>query len=65
MRLDGAGAMRSTDEGSAVSSVLNLGGVPLEQVPALAVSTLEPMVQRILTGSRPSPVLAPTFGSCI
>jgi hypothetical protein len=67
MRLDGAGAMRSTDEGSAVSSsVRNLGGVLLEQVPAaLASDTLEPMVQRILTGSQPSFVPAPTFGSCI
>ena len=58
--------MRSTDEGSAVSSsVLNLGGVPLEQMPALAVSTLEPMVQRMLTGSQPSAIPPPTFGSCI
>jgi hypothetical protein len=57
--------MRSSDEGSVSSSVLNLGGVPLEEVPALASDTLEPMVQRILTGSQPSSVPAPIFGSCI
>jgi len=57
--------MRSTDEGSTVSSsVLNLGGVLLEQMPALA-SDSEPMVERILTGSQSSSVPAPTFGSCI
>jgi hypothetical protein len=57
--------MRSSDEGSVSSSVLNLGGVLLEEVPALASDTLEPMVQRILTGSQPSSVPAPIFGSCI
>lgn len=56
--------MRSTDEGSTVSSsVLNLDGVPLEQMPALASVTLEPMVQRILTGSSTTP--APAFASSI
>src|SRR5215467_2821659 len=61
-----AGAMRSTDEGSAVSSsVLNLGGVPLEQMPALAPVTLEPMVQRILTGSSAASAPATSFASSI
>ena len=58
--------MRSIDEGSAVSSpVLNLGGVPLEQVPALASGALEPMVQRILTGSTAASAPAASFASSI
>jgi len=58
--------MRSTDEGSAVSSsVLNLGGVLLEQMPALASDTLEPMVQRILTGSATASAPAISFASSI
>jgi hypothetical protein len=61
----GQGQMRTSDDGSVSSSVLYLGGVLLEQVPALASDTLEPMVQRILTGSQPSSVPGPTFGSCI
>jgi hypothetical protein len=56
--------MRSSDDGSAVSSsVLDLGEVPLEQVPALVPVTLEPMVQRFLPGSASAPV--PTFASSI
>jgi len=43
--------MRSSDEVPTVSSsLLNVGSVPLEQVPALAV-TVDAMVQRILPGS--------------
>jgi hypothetical protein len=58
--------MRSTDEGSAVSSsVLNLGGVLLEQLPALASDTLEPMVQRVLTGSTAASAPATSFASSI
>jgi len=58
--------MRSTGEGAGVSSsLLNLGGVPLEQLTALAPATLETMVQRVLPGSQPSSVPTPTFGSCI
>jgi hypothetical protein len=59
--------MRSTDEGSAVSSsvVLNLGGVPLEQMPALASVALEPMVQRVLTGSSAASAPATSFASSI
>jgi hypothetical protein len=61
----GQGLMRSSDEGSAVSStVLNLGGVPLEQLPALA-SVTEPMVQRILTGSSVAAAPATSFASSI
>jgi hypothetical protein len=58
--------MRSSDEGSAVSSsVLDLGEVPLEQVPALAPVTLEPMVQRFLPGSAPASVPTMSFASSI
>jgi hypothetical protein len=58
--------MRSTDEGSSVSSsVLNLGAVPLEQVPALAPVTLEPMVQRFLPGSLSASVPTTPFASSI
>jgi len=61
----GQGLMRSSDEGSVVSStVLNLGGVPLEQLPALA-SVTEPMVQRILTGSSVAAAPATSFASSI
>jgi hypothetical protein len=43
--------MRSSDEVSTVSSsLLNVGSVPLEQVPALSVA-VDAMVQRILPGS--------------
>jgi hypothetical protein len=58
--------MRSTDEGAAVSSsVLNLGGVPLEQMPALASVTLEPMVQRVLPGSSAASAPVTSFASSI
>jgi hypothetical protein len=58
--------MRSSDEGSAVSSsVLDLGEVPLEQVPALAPVTLEPMVQRFLPGSASASVPTMPFASSI
>jgi len=58
--------MRSSDEVSTgSSSLLNVGTVPLEQMPALASVTLEPMVQRILTGSSAAPAPATTFASSI
>lgn len=42
-----AGAMRSSDEVSTVSSsLLNVGTVPLEQMPALPAAVLDPIVQR-------------------
>ncbi len=62
----GQGLMRSSDEGSAVSSsVLDLGEVPLEQVPALAPVTLEPMLQRFLPGSASVSVPTVPFSSSI
>jgi hypothetical protein len=62
----GQGLMRSSDESSAVPSpVLNLGGVPLEQMPALASVSLEPMVQRVLTGSSTALAPATSFASSI
>ncbi len=62
----GQGLMRSSDEGSAVSSsVLDLGEVPLEQMAALEPVALEPMVQRVLPGSHPAPVPTLTFTSSI
>jgi hypothetical protein len=58
--------MRSSDEGSAVSSsVWNLGGVSLEQTAALAPITLEPMVRRILAVSSTASVATPQFSSSI
>lgn len=45
------------------SSALDLSGMPLEQLPALAPVTLAPMVQRVLAG--PAPAAGPLFGSCI
>jgi len=58
--------MRSSDEGSAVSSsVLNLGGVPLEQMAALAPVTLAPMVRRVLPGSSTALTPTPRFASAI
>jgi hypothetical protein len=58
--------MRSSDEGSAVSSsVLDLGEVPLEQVPSLAPATLEAMVQRFLPASAPASVSTTPFSSSI
>jgi hypothetical protein len=45
--------------------VLNLGGVPLEQMPALASVTLEPMVQRVLPGSSAASAPVTSFASSI
>lgn len=65
-RLDGAGAMRSTDEGAAVSSsLLNLDQVPLEQILALAPATLDEMVQRGLPRSPAAPAPSTAFSSYI
>jgi hypothetical protein len=62
----GQGLMRSSDEGSAgSSSVLDLGEVPLEQLPALVPVTLERMVQRFLPGPLPASVPTTPFASSI
>ena len=42
--------MRSSEGSSVPSSLLNVGAVPLEQVPALSVA-VDDMVQRVLPGS--------------
>jgi hypothetical protein len=58
--------MRSTDEVVMVpSSLLNLGAVPLEQMPALAPATLDAMVQRVLSGSPAAPAPGTAFSSSI
>jgi FXSXX-COOH protein len=58
--------MRSSDEASAVSSVLqDLRDVPLAEMPALKAAALDQALQRILPGSSVPPVPVAAFNSAI
>jgi FXSXX-COOH protein len=58
--------MRSTDEASAVSSVLqDLRDVPLAEMPALKPAALDQALQRIIPGSSTAPVPVAAFNSAI
>ncbi len=58
--------MRSTDEASTVSSaLLDLREVPLEEMPALRLTTLDNVLQRVLPASPTAPVPVAAFSSSI
>jgi hypothetical protein len=56
--------MRSSEASSVPSSLLNVGMVPLEQVPALSVA-VDDMVQRAMPGSALIPSPSMVFSSSI
>jgi hypothetical protein len=56
--------MRSNEASTVPSSVLNVGTVPLEQIPALSAAADE-MVQRILPGFFPIVLPSTAFSSSI